>query len=91
MSKKIWVSAADHEEQGSFSDVESQNLYHNVSGIEKESQVIESGDRGVDAIIVDDTADPDDSYGVDQRFNIYRTEEDSQGTDRPAKHRVGGQ
>jgi hypothetical protein len=89
MPKKLWVAAADHDEQGSFSDLESQHTYQNVSGFEKEVQIAAAGDRGDQAIVCDAPADPDDSYGADQRFNLYHTEEDSQGTDTPVKHSVG--
>lgn len=90
MPKKLWVATAGHDEQGSFSDIESQHTYQNVSGFEKEVQIAAAGDRGDEVIVWDAPADPGDSYGVDQRFNLYHTEADSQGSDTPVQHRVGG-
>lgn len=89
--KQLWVSSANHDEESSFCDTASQNHYQNVGSFEKEKQVRDAIDRGDEPIVTDDPANADDTYGVNQRFNLLHTEEDSQGSHTPAKHRVGGQ
>lgn len=90
MTKRVWIDSANHEEQGSFSDVESGIVYENVTAFQAEVENRTAEERGIEAIALDAPADPTDSYGPDQRFNLYRTEQDDQGTDTAAKHRVGG-
>lgn len=89
-NRQVWIESAEPEEQGSFSDRESGNSYENVSDLGAAVEVAAADERGDQSIVWDDTADPDDSFGVDQRHNVYRTESDGQGSYAPAKHRVGG-
>lgn len=90
MPNQVWIESAEPEEQGSFSDAKSGNLYENVSNFQASVEVLAAEERGDEPIVWDDTADPDDSYGVDQRHNVHRTETDGQGSYSAAKHRVGG-
>lgn len=88
--KNFWVSAADLDTEGSFCDTQSGTHYDNVSAFELETQIRAAGDRGDNAIIVDAPIDGSDSFGIEQRFNTWLAEEDDQGSDSSAKHRIGG-
>lgn len=91
MSKTTWISEAEDNEKGSFSSTESQHAYQNtdIFGASKaESEAIE---RKEPVVWLDSPADDRDTYGVseDQRFNVTRTESDSQGRVTPPTHGPG--
>lgn len=83
---RIWIQSASPEEKGSFCDAESGNDYSNVSDFGKAEVISSSAGSGSEAIIVDDVADPDDTFSQGQRWNVSRTEDDDQGSSTPARY-----
>lgn len=90
MFQRLFAQTAAPEEKGSFCDTTGQIHYDNVGGFEAEVQMRSASEYGTEVLVLDDTADPDDSFSPEQRFNLYTAEQDSQGTFTPAKNRVGG-
>ena len=86
---QLWVSESGFDEEGSFCDTKSGHHYENSSAFETQKSIREAQDNGEEAIVLDTPADPTDSYGADQRFNLFRTEKDDQGTYTARKHRPG--
>jgi hypothetical protein len=83
---------AEPEQQGSFSDLESQHTYDNVSDLNKADAVNNAKDNGDRVMLIDDPYDGSDRAGgisSDKRHNLYYAEEDDQGTPSPRKYRPG--
>lgn len=86
----VWISEADDHEQGSFCDRGSGHIYENgnvTDAIEAETNAIERGDE---VIFVDAPIGGGD-YEIEpgQRFNIYMSEDDSQGVTTPSIYSPG--
>ena len=89
---KLFVQDADDDQQGSFSDRESQHTYDNVSDLTKADAVNDAKSRGDDVVLIDDPYDGTArSGGIDQgtRHNLFYAEDDDQGTPSPRKHNPG--
>lgn len=91
---KLQYWDAHPEEQGSFCDLKSQHIYVNVGDFGRQQHVLEACDRGdevydLDGSVLQDPATPDlarpDSTSVDQRFNLWLSEQDGQLQDCPRK------
>lgn len=87
--RQLWVSEADFDEKGSFCETDSQIHYENRNNFSTQAAIRQAEDTGTEAIVIDAPADRDDSYGMDQRFNLHRTEEDGQGTYTEGKYGPG--
>lgn len=87
--RQLWVSEAGFDEQGSFCDTESGHHYENRDNFSTQAAIRQAEETGTEAIVMDAPADRDDSYGMDQRFNLHRTEEDGQGIYTEAKYEPG--
>ena len=86
---QIWVSESDFEQSGSFCDTKSGHQYENKSAFETQKNIRDAQNNGEEAIVLDAPADPTDNYGADQRFNLFRTEQDEQGSYTARKYRPG--
>lgn len=86
---QLWVSESDFEQSGSFCDAKSGHHYENSSAFKAQKTIREAQDNGEEAIVLDAPADPTDNYGADQRFNLFRTEQDDQGTYTARTYRPG--
>lgn len=87
--RQVWRQEADFEEKGSFCDTDSQIHHDNQSAFDSEVTMRNASDSGDEVIDIDAPADPDDSYGSGQRFNVTYTENDSQGAYHPRKYSPG--
>jgi len=88
----LFVQDADDEQQGSFSDVESQHTYDNASDLNKADAVNNAKNSGDRITFFDDPMDGSDRAGgisSDKRHNLFYAEEDDQGTPSPRKYRPG--
>jgi hypothetical protein len=84
----IWVHEAEPEDEGSFCDTGSKHNYHNVDGFTKESISRDAGDRGESVYSVG-SSKPGELHDVDDRFNLFYTEEDSRGEQHPRYYEPG--
>lgn len=87
-NKRLWVSEADFDEQGSFCDTDSGHEYMNNDNFTSSVAVNTASDNGTEVVIVDGLS-PDDSYGTDQRFNHWHCEKDDQDMETPTKYGPG--
>ena len=87
--RQLWVTEATFDQQGSFCDTKSGHHYENRDNFSTQAALRTAEESETEPIVVDAPADPDDSYGMDQRFNLYASEEDGQGTHTPAKYSPG--
>lgn len=92
----VWISDAQPEEQGSFCDTHSGHQYDNVSGFGAMDQARSAEARGDEVVWTDksifgfdDPTRPDDAVKPDDRYNIYMSEEDSQGVNTPSRYGPG--
>jgi hypothetical protein len=96
MPNNLWINDAQREEQGSFCDIASGHQYDNVSGFSAVQQAQSAEERGDEAIWTDksvfglgDPSRPQDAVQIDDRCNIYMSEEDSQGVNTPSLYGPG--
>lgn len=88
MRKRLFVQDADDDQQGSFSDTQSQHTYDNVSDLTKADRVNDARENGDSIMSIDDPFDGSDrAGGIDsgQRHNLFYAEDDDQGTPSPRK------
>lgn len=92
----LWMNDANPEEQGSFCDQGTQHQYDNVNGFtaittaqnaEARGDTVEWVDKSVYGL--DDPSRPEDAVLPDDRYNVYMSEQDSQGVTTPSRHRPG--
>ncbi len=86
MSRALWIGEASDDEKGSFCDTDSGNHYNNVDafGAISAQKDAESDDRKV--VCLDEPVDDQTvSGGVDQRYNLHYTENDSSGVPQTQK------
>lgn len=87
--RQVWISEAQLDQEGSFCDPNSGHHYENVGAFQAELEIQRADTNEEEVIVLDAPADPGDSYGVDQRFNVFLTEQDSQGVYTPRRHQPG--
>ncbi|NET39442.1 MAG: hypothetical protein F6K19_47005 [Cyanothece sp. SIO1E1] len=89
MSKReVQISEAKPEQKGSFCDVASGHEYQNTDNLGAQLEVnraIASNETPWEI----DSAEAGEAYSIDQRFNIFRTEADGQGSQVPRKYAPG--
>lgn len=92
MTKKLWISEATPEEQGSFCDTGSQHHYDNTSDFGKTVAASAAEEGGTEVMRVDEPFDgslPAKPYDSDQRFNLFYAEDDSMDIPSPTKYSPG--
>jgi hypothetical protein len=91
MGRTTWISEADDDEKGSFSSTESKHTYENTDIFGASKAESEALERNESAVWLDSSVNDADVYEVseDQRFNVTRTESDSQGRINPPAHGPG--
>lgn len=85
VKRQLWVKDAQTDQQGSFCDSTSQHLYQNVNGFSALVEITSAEKRGEDVLIMDRTPDTE-AYSLDERFNLFHTEQDKHGLLIPARH-----
>jgi len=92
----VWISDAEPEEKGSFCDRQTGHQYDNVDGFTAIQQAKSAEEHGDEAIWTDksifglgDESRPQDAVQPDDRYNVYMSEEDSQGGNTPSRYGPG--
>lgn len=89
VKRQLWVKDAQPEQQGSFCDRSSKYLYQNVSGFSALMEITSAEQRGDDVLIMDRTPETE-AYGLEERFNLFQTEQDQHGLLVPARQLAEG-
>jgi len=80
----LWIWNAN-DEQGDFSNLESRHEYQNGNITDASNAEAESLDEGDEVVWVDEPVDLNQPVNVSpgDRFNLWESEQDSQGVDYP--------
>lgn len=81
---------AEPEQQGSFSNIDSQHTYDNVSDLGRADATNNARRNGDEVTEIDERIDGSDrGVSQDQRHNLYYSEKDDQGSESPRRYGPG--